>query len=184
MKRGFKAHAERIATKLRKELGLEPHHSLPALKLAEHLGLVVIAPNNIPNIPVEILEEVMRSNNGWSALTIANAQPPLLIYNPTHSERRQESNLMHEIAHLLEKHEPSSISFNEGMPFREYDSEQEAEAAWLGGCLQIPREGLIWAVRQRLNDDEIAAHFNASKEMVRFRRNATGVERQLARMKR
>lgn len=62
-----------------------------------------------------------------------------------------------------------------------FDAAQEAEAAYLGGCLQIPREGLLWALRRHMSTAEIARHFGASELMVRYRRNVTGVDRQVAR---
>lgn len=46
---------------------------------------------------------------------------------------------------------------------------------YLGGCLQIPRRGLLWAIQRQMTQTEIAVHFHASEEMVRFRSNVTGV---------
>lgn len=51
----------------------------------------------------------------------------------------------------------------------------EDEATYLGGCLQIPRRGLLWAVQQKMVLPRIATHFGASEEMVCFRSNMTGI---------
>ena len=107
----------------------------------------------------------------------------LVIHNPTHSPARQEADIMHEVAHVMCGHDPAEFVFLPGLPvlLRTYRKEDEEEAAWLGGCLQIPRMGLLWALTQgMIQNEQIAAHFVASVAMVRFRRNMTGVDRQLA----
>ncbi|WP_375480311.1 hypothetical protein [uncultured Nostoc sp.] len=40
----------------------------------------------------------------------------------------------------------------------------------------MPRRGLLWAVQRQMTQTQIAVHFNASEEMVRFRSNLTGVK--------
>ena len=88
---------------------------------------------------------------------------------------------MHETAHILCAHPPAKIARIGGCSFRTYDPTHEGEAEWLGGCLQITREGLLWAIYQGMNNEDIAAHFGASLDMVRFRRNTTGVDAQIVR---
>ena len=90
---------------------------------------------------------------------------------------------MHELAHIWLKHKPDRIEPAGRLPFamRTFDENQEDKAKWLGGCLQIPREALLWFLQRRFDNVAIAAHFNASEEMVRFRRNMTGIDAQLAR---
>jgi len=51
----------------------------------------------------------------------------------------------------------------------------------LGGCLQIPRPALLWALRRQMTTPEIADHYGASEKMVRYRRNVTGVDAQMGR---
>jgi len=88
---------------------------------------------------------------------------------------------MHEIAHCDLKHR--SIRKEEGYSFflHSYDQTQEEEAAWLGGCLQIPRAGLQWALRQGMDDATIAQWFRASRKMVIFRSSMTGINCQFGR---
>jgi Zn-dependent peptidase ImmA (M78 family) len=80
---------------------------------------------------------------------------------------------MHEFGHVLLKHKIVRFDPNTGLPLRQQTNEDEA--TYLGGCLQIPRRGILWAVQRKMKQAEIAAHFNASEEMVRFRSNVTGV---------
>jgi hypothetical protein len=50
----------------------------------------------------------------------------------------------------------------------------------LGGCLQLPREALLWALKRGMTKNEIADFYEASIQMVTKRINETGVIRQLS----
>jgi Zn-dependent peptidase ImmA (M78 family) len=107
----------------------------------------------------------------WSA-GILRLTPLLIVYHQKHSPARRESDVMHEIAHVLLQHPMMSFSPVTGLPLR--DPRHEDEATYLGGCLQIPRLGLEWAIKKGFGLIAIAEHFGASEEMVQFRCNMTG----------
>jgi Zn-dependent peptidase ImmA (M78 family) len=181
---GFKKRAEELSIQQREVLGLLPQNPLPCALLAGHLGIRLIAFESIPGISPELIEQLKyRNPESWSAFTICLNGKHYIFHNPSHSSRRHESDIMHEISHILCKHQPAVMSQIEGIPFplRTYDKEQEDEAAWLGGCLQIPRQGLLWALRKDMDNAGIAAHFNASEALVRYRRRVTGVDVQYSR---
>ena len=181
MQRGFKTKAERLACELRAQLNLDPFAPLPGKRLVSHLKVHLIHPAEIPDMPADLLHRVLKSGSEhWSAITFydCNARP-FIIHNPNHAPPRQESDLMHESAHILCEHPPAQIVSLGGFALRTYNSAHEDEASWLGGCLQIPREGLLWAIKRRMSDEELARHFGASLEMARFRRRTTGVDNQL-----
>ena len=184
LKRGFKAKAERISTSLREELGLEPFSPLCAFDLASHLGVEIISPGSLGLSPKElsILMGTKRIGSGWSALTLTNKHGQrIIIHNTLSSEARQQSNLMHELAHIICGHEFIELD-GHNLPdyMRYYDRFQEAEAEYLGGCLQLPRESLLWAIAsERMTKQQIAEKFIASVQMVNFRINSTGIRNQL-----
>ena len=60
---------------------------------------------------------------------------------------------------------------------RSYDEQQEDEAAWLAGCLLLPRPALVVIARSKVND--AAARYEVSAQLLRYRMNATGVTRQM-----
>lgn len=66
-------------------------------------------------------------------------------------------------------------------PIRSYDPVQEDEASWLGGCLQLPRSALLWAIRRGMNNDMMVDYFGASMDQVKYRRQITGVDFQVRR---
>jgi Zn-dependent peptidase ImmA (M78 family) len=183
MQRGFKTRAEKVSCQLRAEMGLSAHAPLAGKQLIAHLRVLLIQPADIPGIRAELLHEVLNgSSEYWSAITFYDQSGrPVIIFNPRHAPARQESDLMHEAAHILCKHPPAKIVRIGGFGMRTYDESQEEEAKWLGACLQITREGLLWAIREQMTTEAMAGFYGASEALVRFRRNTSGVDVQLKR---
>jgi Zn-dependent peptidase ImmA (M78 family) len=160
---------------------------LPATDLAAHLNIEVTEPANVRGLAPQMLRQlVANDSSSWSAVTVIRGGSRLIIHNPTHNPGRRESNLMHEISHVICAHDPTRFV---ELPFavmtcRTCSAEQEDEAGWLGGCLQLPRAGLVWALNKGMSDDDIALHFGASLQMTQFRLRMTGAKLQLVRTKR
>lgn len=167
----FRQRCESIATEQRSQLSLRAFDALPARTLAEHLNAHVLTPQDLPSLEAEQLRFLVESGK-WSASVIRHT-PLWIAHNPEHSSARQESNLMHELAHVLLKHKSIELSASNAPPIRE--AKNEYEATFLGGCLQIPKRGLLWAKQTRLTKAETALHFRASEEMVLFRCNVANV---------
>jgi Zn-dependent peptidase ImmA (M78 family) len=178
---GFKANAERQAVEFRKKLDLTAKDPLCGFDLAKHLEIPTYSPFEI-GLSTSDASKLMRNGSGWSGLTMKNCDDDfLIIYNSRHSSTRQQSTIMHELAHIICKHELPQPTIIAGipLPFRTYDPQIEAEAEWLGANLQITREGLLHSLKKGKNIEEIAEHFNASPSMVTYRINITGVRNQL-----
>lgn len=185
--RGFKAKAEKIAVNYRKELLIHPCGSLCAFKLAEHLNIPVYEATEFLKLPKEIarLSGVGEEDCGWSALTmITQAGNTIIIHNPYHSPARQQSNMMHELAHIICKHSIDLSKYDMTIPIgmTYFNEIQEEEAKCLGATLQMPRPGLLWAMKRNMDKTNIALHFNASVDMVTYRLNTTGVFKQTRRI--
>lgn len=184
MKRGFKTESERRATSLRSELGLQPKAPLYARVLARHMGISVITPNEIQGLAqADINQLIGNGSSRWSALTLVTPRKTFIIHNSSHSAGRQESNIMHELSHLVCDHQPSQIVQIDGFafPIRTCDKAQEEEADWVCGCLKLPRDGILWAVRAGMTYEAIADHFASSLDLVRYRVRITGVDKQVQR---
>jgi hypothetical protein len=181
MRRGFKSEAEKTALRYRSELGIAEYLPLPAAKLANHLGISIITPTEIKGIDDDLLNLLLvgPGKDKWSAAIFLKHNRKHIIHNPTHSLARQESNLMHELAHASCDHilcEMEAALSGLVIPLRKYDQVQEAEAEYLGGCLQLPQKALYhYHHVLKKSVDEIAAEFNASKQMVNFRLRMSGV---------
>lgn len=181
---GFKTWADNKSLELRSRLGLAPYSPLKAADLCKIFEVHLITPENITLLSGDCLKTLCadKGKEHWSAVTIPKSPTGyVVIHNHSHSLARQESNIMHELAHIICGHDMQSIHNKEGLPpyMREFPTAQEEEAKWLGGCLQLPREALVWALQQGMEQAEIASYYLASAQMVRLRINMTGVSKQL-----
>jgi hypothetical protein len=168
----FRSRCEALAVDWRYRLGLQPYDSLPAETLLQALEGTAIPPDQVPNVSPEAVRQLL-THDDWSA-GIVRAQPLLIIYHPGHSPGRHQADLMHEIAHVLLEHPMMRFSPQTGLPL--WDSRHEDEAVYLGGCLQLPRLGLKWAVQRGYTCQQVAQHFGTSPKMVSFRSNVTGIQ--------
>lgn len=145
------------------------------------------SPRDIPGLPAQVLDPLEnRDRFGWHAVTVVvPGGRTLLIYNPRKSVGRKASDIVHELAHIIQDHKPSTVILSQDGRFsmRTYDQKQEDEANWLGWSLLLPREALIKALRQRLSIDNIAYSFGVSAQLVNYRIGVIGVSSQLARMR-
>ena len=131
---------------MRSLVGLSAHSPLPARRLAKAMRIPVLGPRDIPGIPEALATQLLFDfEKRWSGVTIPVEGKTLIIHNTNHLPERQESDIMHEFAHVLCAHKPARIDPPGKFPWasRSYDPEQEKQAVWLGGCLQIPRCGLL-----------------------------------------
>lgn len=167
----FKRLCEAIATEQRSSLNLQAFDRLPAYELATHLNATILTPEQFLNLEQHHLE-ILLTSDAWSAAVICQ-HPLQIVHNPRHAVVRRESNLMHELGHVLLKHQMIGFDPKTGFPLRR--QQDEKEAIYLGGCLQIPHRGLLWAVQREMSLLQIAEHFGASEDMVLFRSNAVGV---------
>lgn len=172
-----------MAASLRTKRGMPTSSPLPARILGEELNVEIITPQALhqacpEDLPADCVQRLLSTHSeAWSAITIPNSQKPLIVYNPEHSPARQNSDLMHELAHLFLGHEPGMtfIDPQSGMALRTHDKNQEEEASWLSGCLLLPRDAL-WKIKKTgLLEDSACDEYLVSVQMLRFRLNTSGI---------
>jgi Zn-dependent peptidase ImmA (M78 family) len=177
LRRGFPAQAERQAADIRRELGLDLADPVDLTIVAKDLGVRVVPADEL--IAIERLHELERIQAfAFSACTFDIDGTKVIVFNPLRGAGRRNSDIAHELAHLLAGHELSEIRVVAGVPFRTCRPEQEEEATSLAGTLLLPRPLLLRAARQRLDVSEIAECYGVTVEMARFRFNTTGVAKQ------
>lgn len=184
LERGFKAWAERTAASIRGELGLSATAPLDPLKLAAHLDVTLLQPNEIDGLPADICEQLLEHDPwGWSATTLELDGKTTVIFNPRKSGGRQASDIVHELAHLILGHEPAQVVFSEDgqLATRTFDQKQEDEANWLAWALLLPRDALFAAKRSRMVSAQIATAYGVTEMLVNFRLRMTGISAQLRR---
>ncbi|MEJ7786647.1 MAG: ImmA/IrrE family metallo-endopeptidase [Solirubrobacteraceae bacterium] len=178
MRWGFKTEARQIATEVRTELGLEPLDRLDAYRLAAHLDIPLVAASSLePAAPEAVRHVCGADTRAFSAAVILLGSRRVVLYNDAHAPTRQQSDLCHELAHALLLHassEPLVIAAT-------YDTEQEAEAAWLGAALLVTDEACLDTCRRGQDVGEAALQFGVSPDLMRWRINSTGAQRRIAR---
>jgi len=179
MRRGFKAEAERLASKVRSEMRLAETGPLDAKALATHVGATVRCADELTTLDkLQALEDLQPGC--FSACTFTIGERHIIVYNPLASPGRTQSDIAHEAAHILLKHEVKTVETIGDQSFFTCDPEEEQEANWLAGCLLLPRSLLLRAAGRGADVATIAAEYAVSEQMSAFRLRTTGVARQLA----
>ena len=178
MRRGFKAEAERLASRVRKEAGIGAHAPLDVSLLVTHLGASLRYADEL--VSVAKLEELELIQPGaFSACTFDLGDRTVIVASPLASPERQRSDISHEAAHLILRHSVKNVEQLGGLSFFTCDPDEEQEATWLAGCLLLPRDLLLRSLSRGINVEAIAAANEVSLQMANFRLRTTGVQRQL-----
>lgn len=182
LQRGFKAKAEKIAQGYREILGKNIWDPLCAFELATHLDITVYSATDLISDvkSIQSLSGSGKEKSGWSALTMTTKNNnKIIIHNTFHSGARQQSNIMHELSHIICGHKiQDNRLVNLPIGMRDYNPLHEEEANCLGSTIQLPRSALTWATNRNMTDNEMASYFNASIEMVKYRLRMSGVLKQ------
>jgi Zn-dependent peptidase ImmA (M78 family) len=186
-RRGFKAWCENVSAQYRRDLDLHPHDPLDPVALAAHLGVQLWHPDVVPGVEEKHLRVLLRDDpDSWSAITICVGTKSVVIVNSSHSRARQASDIMHELAHIILAHKPARMDVTEDgiMILSTFATLQEQEAAWLSGCLLLPRAALVAIVQSRLDGAAAAVRYGVSADMLQYRRSVTAVDRQFRNVRR
>ena len=181
-RQGFKKAAEEPALAVRREMGLNWDDPLHPRRLVAHVGVPVFDLNELTSVgmPQESLHHLLGKGSGeFSAALFERNGMRLIIANPVHSTGRQASNIVHEVAHLLLRHEPPTEILQAGC--RRWNAEMEREADWLAGGLLVPRRVALSIARRRLDVRQSALWFGVSEAMMRWRLNHSGARKQAER---
>lgn len=177
---GFKARSQRIAAEQRAVLGIPPHGPLDPWRLAALHGATILTPAEVTSLSTDDREELLcRHPRHWSAVSVALPMGTLVVYNPTHAVARINYTLCHELSHLILAHDHGRILTVGDCAMREYDARQEAEADWLAGSLLAPEAALKRAKFAGLSHAQTARRLGVSEDLVRWRWNASGIDRYL-----
>lgn len=175
---GFKAQCERLVSELRRELGVGVHGPLDPLHLAAHLDVPVEPLSSLrPRVRAAVDHVLHGDRSVLSGLTIFPDWPArrrVVLYNDGNSVARQASDITHELAHGLLLHEPRQAVVR---GCRNYQRDEEDEAAWLSGALLIPAPAAVRIARRGLSEQEAGDEYGVSPDMVRWRLNVTAARR-------
>lgn len=182
--RGFKTWCENVSLQYRKEMGLEPVGPIDTWALAKKLNVTVLKAQEVPGIARETLDVLIKDDpKSWSAATLCYSGAYMIVLNPMNSIGRTNSDLAHELAHILIGHDAARIDITPDhmLMLQNYDRGQEAEADWLAGCLLLPRAALLHIRKKGMEKADAVRVYGVSPEMFDYRMGITGVNRQIGR---
>ncbi len=177
LRRGFKAKANRISLDLRRALGLTPeapikldevvHH----LKVAHKIDVIIVGLSCFQSgYPSAVRQLSIIDPSAFSATTLpSGSNRYVIVHNDSHDKGRQQTNIAHEIAHLLLKH-PFTLPIDTN-GCRNFDRDIEDEAA-----LYIVKSGMV--------ADDARRTYGVSEPVLRMRVNASGARIRAARVSR
>ncbi len=182
-KRGFKSWCENVSLQHRKEMSLQPIDPINPRALAEKLGVIVWKADEVPGIGQKTLDVLTKDDpESWSAMTLCGDGKNIIVLNPMNSPGRMNSDLTHELSHIIIGHEAARIDITPDnmLMLRNYDKGQEEEANWLAGCLLLPRLALLHIRKKGLDKSDVKKIYGVSTPMLDYRLRMTGVDRQLS----
>ena len=166
--RGFKAEANRIAVRVRANMGLSPTDPINPEKICEHYDIRLLKLSEIdPDSP--FLDDDKSSE--FSAVTVPVGLHTSIVHNDSHHPNRQRSNICHELAHCFLGHKCTPPLTEKGERAR--DGGLEAEANFLGGALLIPDEAAKYIVRNGLTL-KAESLYGVSPGMLKWRLQVSG----------
>jgi Zn-dependent peptidase ImmA (M78 family) len=181
VRRGFKALAERQAEGVRQRMGLAAGDPAHPVDIAQHLNVDVHAADDL--VDRQRLKDLQRiQRDAFSAVTFRlRSGRTVVVYNPLSEVGRRNSDLAHELAHIILEHPTRTVERVGGWNFFTCDADEEEEANWLAGCLLLPRPLLLREARRGITVTDLAEKYEVSEKMASFRLNASGVLLQVRR---
>ena len=168
--RGFKAKANRIALRVRAQMGLIATDPIDPIAICAHFEIVLIKLSEIDQQSLFLGDD----NSPFSAVTVPCGIATAIVHNDSHHAYRQRSNICHELAHCFLGHKCTPPLTPSGERAR--DGGIEAEANFLAGTLLMPNEAAIYVARAGLVA-QAQGLYGVSRPMLEFRLRMSGAQR-------
>lgn len=169
-----KAALSRLAEEVREEIQLSPGDPFDFDRWSVEYGVPLVSLDEL-QVSFEAREHVTRTRpEVWSAALVSAGAQPLIVYNSAHSAERIRSDLGHETAHLVLEHEMRASWISEPGRCAGSSRDQEKEAAELAGFLLIPLARAQAHTVRGGSPLALAARYNVSVEMARWRMDLSG----------
>lgn len=167
-RRGFKAEANRIALRVREQMGLAALDPIDPAAVCAHFEIALI---KLSELDCDSSSFLGASRSAFSAVTVPCGWRTAIVHNDAHHVYRQRSNICHELAHCFLGHQCTPPLTENGERAR--DGGIEAEANFLAGVLLIPNEAAIHVVRRGLVP-VAQGLYGVSRPMLEFRLRVSG----------
>jgi hypothetical protein len=168
-RRGFKAEANRIALRVRAQMGLNPVDPIDPAAICAHFEIKLIRLSDLDANSPFLTED----NSPFSAVTVPCGFTTAIVHNDSHHAYRQRSNICHELAHCFLGHKGTPPLTPDGERAR--DGGIEAEANFLGGALLMPNEAALYVVRSGFIT-QAQGLYGVSRPMLEYRLRVSGAQ--------
>lgn len=161
-------HYEESARSLRARAGVGPYEPFDPLTLLSQLGVVLKYPDEIDNLPEDLLDEMSGLDaKEWSGMGQELPTGKLLVVlNRNQTPERARVTLLEEVAHQYHEHTPVGI----GPGGRaQYHPEEEQEAKFTAAAALLPSKEVAKAVYRGDSAGHVASKYGASVELVEMR---------------
>src|SRR5262245_54812837 len=111
---GFFRRARVIVRAARSKLGLTLTDRLDPRALAALMDIAVFPLSALQEVPRAAIHLLRSHPSAFSAVTVVRGQRSAIVYNDAHAPVRQTSDIAHELAHVLLRHEPRTRSLSCG----------------------------------------------------------------------
>ena len=167
-RRGFKAEANRIALRVREQMGLTACAPIDPVEVCARFDIKLIP---LSQLDCDCSAFLGQDASSFSAMTVPCGWQTAIVHNDSHHPYRQRSNICHELAHCFLGHQctPPLTSGGE----RARDGSIEAEANYLAGTLLVTNEAAIYVVKQGLVPDAQRL-YGVSRPMLDYRLRISG----------
>lgn len=170
-RRGFKAEANRIALRVRAQMGLHDIAPIVPAAVCAHFDIRLLELSEVdPHSPFLMGD----NNSAFSAVTVPCGLHTAIVHNDSHHAHRQSSNICHELAHCFLGHKSTPPLTESGERTR--DSQAEEEANFLAGVLLLPNEAAIHVVGSGLLP-QAQRMYGVSRPMLSYRLRISGAHR-------
>ena len=169
LRRGFKKEAEEYAADFRNELDLPLDGRLDPFRVASHLEIPVVGLSKLEGFLES--EDYEVGEDEFSAATIHDHTFKMIVHNDRHYPQRQNSNVMHEIAHILLGHPPHPPLT--GDRCRNFNRMLETEAKELSFALLVPKLAALKIIESGLTVPQGSIVLGVSKDLLQYRIDIT-----------
>lgn len=167
--RGFKSKANRIALRIREQMGLSPESPIDPGEVCALFDITLL---RLSKLGCDCSAFRGADSSVFSAVTVPRGAQRAIVYNDFHHPYRQRSSVCHELAHCFLGHECAPPLTPKGE--RAYSSGIEAEANFLGGALLIPNEAAIRIAISEMPSVEAQGFYGVSRDMLEYRLRMSG----------
>lgn len=167
-RRGFKAHANRIALRVRQQMGLAAAAPIDPVEMCARFDIELIA---LSDLECDASRFLGVERSAFSAMTVPCGLKRAIVHNDSHHAYRQRSSICHELAHCFLGHECTPPLTDDGERAR--DSDIEGEANFLAGVLLVTNEAALHIMRRGLVAGA-SEMYGVSEQMLEYRLRVSG----------